>query len=136
MRRRTQPEDIRNPEHYFNRMMALTTMRERIAANKRKAFETPYEDQEYRISIDSCFDEYEHETLICSEVGEFTWIEMIESPQLFSAINKLSFEDKLIMTLLAKDGYKPKDVAEMLGCTRGKIYHHMRKLRKLLKSFF
>ena len=91
MRPRTKPEDIRNPEHYFNRMMAQTTKWEWIAESKRKKVEVPFEDHEYKMFADSLFDEYEHETLICSEVGEFAWMEMIENPQLFSAIRKLPF---------------------------------------------
>lgn len=136
MRPRTKPEDIRNPEHYFNRMMAQTTKWEWIAESKRKKVEVPFEDHEYKIFADSLFDEYEHETLICSEVGEFAWMEMIENPQLFSAIRKLPFEDKVILTLLTKDGFRQNDVAEMLGFTRAKVNYRVRKLRKILKLFF
>ena len=106
-RRKTRAEDIRNPEHYFNRMVALEHLRdEQDTAKYIKQFpsleamiesgnEGPGHNSVMLLAVNENGEEFDRYITHASMLG---WLEVIDYETLYQAIYSLSYEDKLLLT--------------------------------------
>ena len=104
-RRKTKAEEIRNPEHYFNKYIAMEILKDRE------------KEDEYYEMFDSLEELTEsgkrtsHENLMLVAVNvdnrdleaalaassQFAWIEMIKNPKLYKVISELSCQQKELL---------------------------------------
>lgn len=79
------------------------------------------------------------ETMICSldltEVDRFGWIEEIKDQALYTALTRLTAEQKELVTLLFRDGYSQAEVAKNIYHTSVEsIYRRMKRIRERITS--
>lgn len=144
-KRKTQPEDIRNPEYYFNRYVAKEVQHE-LAAN------SAYYDQ--NISLEDMLgengDRISNENLsllAVNRTNEFFeqhisdssllgWIEMIENPTLHSAIRSLSLDDQILLTYRFHYCLTQAQTAEFLHISQAKVSYQECRIKKFVQDFF
>lgn len=144
-RRKTNPEDIRNPEHYFNRYIALEVQHDlnSITAyyNQNSSLEEmlvgngEYTRREKLMTIainerDELFEQH-----ICDS-SFFGWIDMIENPILLAAIRTLSHEDQVLLTYRFNRCFTQIQTAEAMHIPQTKVSYQERRIKKLIKDFF
>lgn len=144
-RRKTNPEDIRNPEHYFNRMVALEAERDRIADSeyqKRNASleamieggdEGPSKESAMLLAVNTDDSEYDRYIEASSFLG---WIETIKNPTLYAAVKTLSTENQILLTYRFKEGLTQEETAAAMKIPQTKVSYHERKIKKIIKEFF
>ena len=106
-RRRTLPEEINNPKHYFNRYIAKETLHARVE-------QTEYEKR--FVSLDAMgsrgdlpereMHKHNQETYAAEDLDNnyiqnsfFAWIDEVDNVELYKAIQKLTEDQKIHLTL-------------------------------------
>ena len=144
-RRKTKPEEIRNPEHYFNRYIAMEVQHDLIADaeyHKRCASleELLTGDGEHTSHAslmlmavnenDELFDQY------ISDRSFLGWIEVIENQTLYAAIKSLSVEDQTLLTYRFKMCLSQDLTAEFMQVPQTNISYRERRIKKIIRDFF
>lgn len=82
--------------------------------------------------IDRYIDEiaYEADSFVDGEM----WIEHFECEVLYSAMEKLSCQERRILRMICLEGYYQKDVAEELGISQQAISKKLKKIKRKVKS--
>ncbi len=144
-RRKTNPEDIRDPEHYFNRMVALESKRDRIADSKYQEVnaslesmleggdEGPSKESAMLLAIN--IDDSEYERYI-EETSFLGWIEAIKNPTLYAAVQALSQEDQQLLTYRFKECLTVRETAEIMGTTKSSVDRRTEKIKKFILDSF
>ncbi len=144
-RRKTRAEDIRNPEHYFNRMVALEHLRdEQDTAKYIKQFpsleamiesgnEGPGHNSVMLLAVNENGEEFDRYITHASMLG---WFEVIDNETLYQAISSLSYEDKLLLTFRYQMNLSQAESAALLGITQSQVSRRESKLKKHLREFF
>lgn len=144
-RRKTNPEDIRDPEHYFNRMVALESKRDRIADSKYQEVNASLEamleggdegpSKESAMLLATNIDDSEYERYI-EETSFLGWIESFKNPTLYAAVKTLSLEEQQLLTYRFKEGLTQEQTAAAMKIPQTKVSYHERKIKKIIKEFF
>ena len=144
-RRKTKPEEIRNPEHYFNRYIAMEVQHDLNAEaeyHKRCASleELLTGDGEHTSHAslmlmavnenDELFDQY------ISDRSFLGWIEVIENQTLYAAIKSLSVEDQTLLTYRFKMCLSQAQTAELMQVPQTNISYRERRVKKIIRDFF
>lgn len=144
-RHKTKPVEIRNPEHYFNRYIALEILHDlNDNAEYYKRFDSLEEilsDNGKQISREKqmLLATNENNELFDKHISESSflgWIEMIENRILYSAIKRLSVEEQILLTYQYKMCLSQRQIAEILQIPKSTIDYQERKIRKKIKKFF
>lgn len=133
-RKKTKPEDIKNPEHYFNRYIAKETQSD-LRATK--------EYYNFFDSLDALAEEGDLERRLASsgedtfeqnmeDMSFFAWIDQIENKALHRAILDCTLEDRKIMTLRYKFELSQGETARIMTVNQSTI---CRREKELLKKF-
>ena len=144
-RRKTKPDEIRNPEHYFNRYIAMEVQHDLNADaeyHKRCASleELLIGDGEHTSHAslmlmavnenDELFDQY------ISDRSFLGWIEVIENQTLYAAIKSLSVEDQTLLTYRFKLCLSQAQTAEFMQVPQTNISYRERRVKKIIRDFF
>lgn len=144
-KRRTEPEDIRNPENYFNKFIALEIERDR---EQQKAYYEMFDSLEEMLAGGSEGVSGENLMLLATNLqsDEFErcvedtysldWVEMIENPRLYAAVKSLSDKDKWLLTLRYKYCLTQRDIAPLFNMSQAAISQRESMIKKLIKKFF
>lgn len=142
-RRRTKPEEIRNPEHYFNRYIAKEVKRDQQEADDyhviNKSFEAILMGEDPDISrrkllrIAANEDEYLISRREHSSVED--WLIDIENPTLHKALSKLTERQQLILLYRYDYLLSQEDVAAMLHISQQAVSKQERAAKNFLKKF-
>ncbi len=140
-RRKTKPEEIRNPEHYFNKYIAMEVKKDQ---------ETQQEYNDFFCSLEEKLEGGEagqgknFAMLLSINVGNaelersladsslLAWIDYIENQMLHRAIKQLPREHQILLTLRYKLCLTQRETAEILNKSQASI---CTQERRLLKSF-
>jgi DNA-directed RNA polymerase specialized sigma24 family protein len=114
-RKRTRAQDIRNPEHYFNRYVALEVKHEMLELYDRSQIEVSYEAH-----FGECYAPDESMRCCCDELVEqdlcaansMDWIDYLDTPALAEAVKALTDRQKQILTMYAMQGLTTREIAE------------------------
>ena len=143
-RRKTKPEEIRNPEHYFKRYMAMEVLHDKEATT---------EYYEMFISMDEMLDQEtkgvgrkkllqiavnEHGELFetenrCENVED--WLNKINNKSLHAALLKLTYKQQIILFLRYYCDTSQREVAKLLGIKQQTVLKHEHQAIKKLKIF-
>mgnify|MGYP001635898206 CR=1 FL=1 len=142
-RRRTKPEEIRNPEHYFNRYIAKEVQHDEAETTAyqsiHKSFEAILLGEDPEISrrkllrLTANEDEYQlrrHEYRSVSD-----WLGDIENQDLYRALSKLNDCQQLILLYRYDYLLSQKDVAAMLHISQQAVSKQERSAINFLKKF-
>ena len=144
-RRRTKAEEIRNPEHYFNRYIACERKREQAEDSKyydlNESLEslidrasTGYDRGSHRFfSVNLENEEIEDALSKRSILG---WIDQIENPLLHKAVSGLPMEKKILLTLRYQYQKTQQEVAEIMHVQQQTVSKGERSVLKEIKKFF
>ena len=143
-RRKTKAEEIRNPEHYFNKYIAMEIRKDKEKDDEYyEMFDSLEEltDSGRRTSHEKLMlvavnvDDGELEAALC-ESTLFGWIDYIENPTLHKAIRVLPDEDKFFLTLRFKNGLSQKETAEVMRVVQSSISRREKRLKKYFREIF
>ena len=143
-RRKTKANEIRNPEHYFNKYIAMEIRKDR------EKEEEYYEMFDSLDGLTGATTEIKHDKLMLlamnvdgseldnalAESTLFGWIDCIENPTLHKAIRLLPKEDLWFLTMRYKYGLSQTELAQMLNVSQVAICKREGTLKKYFKKFF
>lgn len=144
-RRKTKPEEIRNPEHYFNRYIAMEVQHDlnadaeyhRRCASLEELLTGDGEHTSHASLMlmavnenDELFDQY------ISDRSFLGWIEVIENQTLYAAIKSLSVEDQTLLTYRFKLCLSQAQTAEFMQVPQTNISYRERRVKKIIRDFF
>ena len=144
-RRKTKPEEIRDPDHYFNRMIALEVKREQVATAEYHAHcpsleamieggdEGPSRESLMLLAINTDGSEYDRYLESISFLG---WIETFKNPTLYDAVKTLPLEYQEILTYRYKEGLTVREIAAVMKIPKSTIDRHLEKSREIISDFF
>ena len=144
-RRKTKPEEIRYPEHYFNRMIALEVKREQVATAEYHAHcpsleamieggdEGPSRESLMLLATNTDGSEYDRYLESISFLG---WIETIKNPTLYKAVQTLSMEDQHILTYLYKEQLTVREIEAVMHIPKSTVERRKKKIEKIISDFF
>ncbi len=135
---RTKAEDIRNPEHYFNRYIAMEVKHDQavqqVISKNECSFEEKCEHEDFQLRFaDNLNNELLDEALSNSEFG---WIEAIENQTLYAAVISLSDEQKRLLTLLYREQLLQTEIAQILNINQSRVSRRLDTILKKIKKFF
>lgn len=144
-RRKTKPEDIRNPEHYFNRMIALEVQRDKEENEEyQKRFPSleamleggeagPSSDTVMLLVSNESNDEFERHMADSTFLG---WIDTVKNPILHSALQSLSDDDKALITLRYKECLSVRETAKRMHISKSSVDRSEQRIKKTIRAFF
>lgn len=144
-RRKTKPEEIRDPERYFNRMIALEVKREQVATTDYHAHcqsleamieggdEGPSRESLMLLATNIDGSEYDRYLESISSLG---WIETIKNPTLYKAVQTLSLEDQHILTYLYQEQLTVREVEAVMHIPKSTVERRKKKIEKIISDFF
>ena len=142
-RRKTKPEEIQNPIHYFNRY---------IAGEIRKDRERQREYNRFFCSLDEKLEKGEFRRnrknvsyFIANEDGcdlekrllehrLYAWIDQIEVPQLYEVISKLSEQERFLLACRYQLCLTQEETAAMMNCTQSTVSRLESRLLRIIRK--
>ena len=64
----------------------------------------------------------------------FGWFDTISNQQLYEKVLLLSYEEKILLTMLVEDGLSQADIARAYRCSRAAITKKIKKIKKFLEN--
>lgn len=135
-RPRTKAEDIRNPEHYFNRFIACEVKHDQAVQQEIEKNEVSLEEKMEHSGFE--------QTLAFSGVDDVVnavitgepdgWIQLLENERLREALYSLTDRQREIVRLYHFEGYKMSEIAAQLGLTKSGISRHLSTAMKNIKT--
>lgn len=138
-RKKTKPEDIRNPENYFNKYIAKevshTMEQQRKIYDMEESLEHCMEraDFTYRYSVNQNGEEYE--ALMADNIL-LGWLETIRDDRLYCAVKRLTERQQIILTLFYKENMKQEEIAKLLGLSPAYISKEMKRICKQIMNYY
>lgn len=139
-KRRTDSREIRIPEHYFNKYVAMEVQKDKV---RQKAYDEFFCSLDEKIS-DHIFSV--QQAMACNRDGTdleaqlaaqgiLSWIDYIESPMLFHALSQLTKQQQLLLAYRFHLCLSQRETANLLRCTQSTVQRcEKRLLQKLKKS--
>lgn len=139
-RRKTKPENIQNPEHYFNRYIAKETLSD---------LRDTKEYYDFFDSLDALAEEGNLERRLASSAEDtfeqhmenasfYAWIDQIEDERLHAIIRALPEKQKKLLTLRYHNCLSQDEVSKIMGQTQQYISRSelgiLHRIKKLLKN--
>ena len=137
-RRKTLPEEIRNPENYFNRYIAKEVLNDHRETKQ-------YYD--FFVSLDALSDGESHETQIPRSLtidfesdlachSESNWIDYFERPWLQKAVSSFSESEKRLLKLRFLYGLSQRETAEVIGINQSNVCRQEVILLRKIKDWY
>ena len=143
-RRRTKAEEIRNPEHYFNRYIACERKKEQeenaeyynlhctLDELSEQAAAGFHHDFVYYFSANR---ENEDMERLYAKKNVFGWIDQIENSKLQEAIAQLPADKKLLLTLRYQYRKTQREVAQIMNIKQSSVCERENRILKEIKKF-
>lgn len=136
-RRKTNPEEIRNPEHYFNRYIAKEILKDQKKQAEYDDFFCSLEEKlepdrggQKLIVVNEDDRELEKQLAASSLLA---WIDYIECPKLYYAVCQMTEIEKRLLTFRFKYGLTQRETAEIMNLSQVAVHRCEKKLLKRLR---
>lgn len=133
-RPRTKPEDIKNPEHYFNRYIACEIKHDRKVQQEIEDNEVSLDEKierssfAFQVAVNKS-----DEMLRCIVAKEPDgWIELLENKPLKDALYILTPRQREIVRLYFFEGMKIPEIASVLSLYKSTVSRHLEAAKKNL----
>lgn len=136
-RPKTKAQDIRNPEHYFNRTIALEIKNDQKKLQIVKAHECSLEEKMGRPGFEAKYSiggDYEDFIAQIQDEDPLSWIETIKNPYIYETVKALPTEYQEILTLSVIEGYTQREIACSLGLNQAAVCRKLTTIKKSLKK--
>lgn len=143
-RRKTKADDIKHPEHYFNRYIAMEVRHDREAQNTyHNMFDSLDEllaggekglNQTARKLLETRNGERDLEDMLCS-TSLLAWIDYIDNPKLHEGICSLTKDQQIFITLRFRLCYTQGEIADCLQIRQQSVLNREKKILRKLKKF-
>ena len=70
-----------------------------------------------------------------AEQGLLSWIDLVESDNLYAALKELSVEDQVFLSLIVKEGKTQRELAKVYNLTQPAINKKINYLSRKIKAF-
>lgn len=70
-----------------------------------------------------------------AEQGLLSWIDLVESDNLYAALKELSVEDQVFLSLIVKKGKNQRELAKIYGVSYSTVCRHFEKIIKNINEF-
>ena len=121
--------NIKNDMAYFNKARENMNRKEK---NKQTKIEKNEISIEERLICNDFIDNFdlEKEFTDCNLLG---WIDMIENPNLYTAVKSLSIENQIFLSYIIKEGLTQRELAKIYGINQRTVGRKFDKILGLLK---
>ena len=142
-RRKTKPEEIRNPEHYFNKYIAMEVKKDQETQQEYNDFFCSLDEKleggeagqgksaAMLLSVNVDNAELEHSL---ADSSLLAWIDYIENQLLHRAIKQLPREHQILLTLRYKLCLSQEQVGDMLGMTQQAVSASEKRFLKYFRE--
>lgn len=143
-RRRTKAEDIKNPEHYFNRYVAMEIRHDQEAQS---AYDNMFDSLDELLSggenglsknasklLEANSGERDLEEMLCN-TSLLAWIDYIDNPRLYEGIRSLTKNQQIFVTLRFRLCYTQEEIAGVYRITQQNASRREDRIIKKLKKF-
>ena len=143
-RKRTSPEEIRNPERYYKHYLAKEILHTRIEQTEyEKRFvsldammtkgDEEHGDNASKYIREACTADSLEDKYI--EHSFFAWIDEIENPDLYEAIQNLTEDQKIYLTLRFHLCFTQSEIAEFFHIRQQNASKRERRIMNRIKDF-
>jgi RNA polymerase sigma factor (sigma-70 family) len=136
-RRKIRPDEVRNKEHYCKKYVAMEVKHENIQMGVHVDNEVSYEQyfSDDAPNTENTVNAYgDMDELAACEKEGFGWIDYLDSPALFKAVNALSERQKKILTMCAMQMMTTREIAAEMGVSQQAISKCIDLIRKKIKK--
>ena len=71
-----------------------------------------------------------------AEQGLLSWIDLVESDNLYAVLKELSVEDQVFLSLIVKEGKTQKELAKIYGVSYSTVCRRFEKIIKNINEFY
>lgn len=134
---RTKPEDIRNPEHYFNRFIALEIKRDQAAQKYIEDHEASMDEKMERdcfhlnISVNTRDDMLLRAIISKEPEG---WLDLLENERISAVIRRLPPRQREIIRLYYLEGWSFVEIAHHMGISKQAVSKNHARAITFLKE--
>ena len=142
-RRKTKPDEIRNPEHYFNKYIAKEVLHDNMRTGgyqeMHRSLETillgedPFVSSKSLLSITYSDDAHLLRSHEYNSVAD--WLEDIEDAELFQALSMLNYRQQLILLYRYDYSLSQCEIADILHISQQAVSKLERSAKKEIKNF-
>lgn len=143
-KRRTKAEDIKNPEHYFNRYIAMEIRHDQEV---QKAYNNRFDSLDELLTggenglsktasklLEANSGERDLEEMLCN-TSLLAWIDYIDNPRLYEGVRSLTKNQQIFITLRFRFCYTQKEIADYFQVKQQSILNQEKRIIKKLKIF-
>lgn len=138
-RRKTKPEEIRNPEHYFNRYIAKEIVKDQ---EKQAEYDDFFCSLEEKLELDvgrsqRLIAANENNRDLEDQLADssfLTWIDYIENPKLYRAVCQMTEKEKRILTFRFRYSFTQRETAEAMDMTQVAVHRCEKQILKRLRA--
>ena len=142
-RKKRKPEEILNPEHYFNRLIAQEIKRDRIKTAQYYKFFTSLDELldggneglsakiQLQLTVNDSGRDFDD---ALSALSKFGWIEQIENVRIYHAVTALTDQQKTLLTLRFASGLSQAETAEVMGISQQAVSSYERRILKKIRK--
>lgn len=140
-KRRTKAEDIKNPEHYFNRYIAMEIRHDQEV---QKAYNNRFDSLDELLTggenglsktasklLEANSGERDLEEMLCN-TSLLAWIDYIDNPRLYEGVRSLTKNQQIFITLRFRFCYTQKEIADYFQVKQQSILNQEKRIIKKL----
>ena len=71
-----------------------------------------------------------------AEQGLLSWIDLVESDNLYAVLKELSVEDQVFLSLIVKEGKTQRELAKIYGVSYSTVCRRFEKIIKNINEFY
>ena len=138
-KRRTKAEDIKNPEHYFNRYIAMEIRHDQEV---QKAYNNRFDSLDELLTggenglsktasklLEANSGERDLEEMLCN-TSLLAWIDYIDNPRLYEGVRSLTKNQQIFITLRFRFCYTQKEIADYFQVKQQSILNQEKESSK------
>lgn len=143
-RRKTKPEEIRNPANYFSKYITMENKRNEIDTAEYYRVNMSLEslivggEEGVGRAIRRCFVSNEGNSdfeKVLAEESFFGWIDLIDNPRLHKCVVNLPKNQLVLLTLRFQYCKSQSETAEMMGISQHTVSTNERRILNKIKKF-
>ena len=122
---------IRNELAYFYTVIKNWDLKDKVKQSEIKQHEISFEV----LLNENLSDAFNLEQDL-AEQGLLSWIDLVESDNLYAALKELSVEDQAFLSLIVKEGKTQRELAKIYGVSYSTVCRRFEKIIKNINEFY
>ena len=122
---------IRNELAYFYTVIKNWDLKDKVKQSEIKQHEISFEV----LLNENLSDAFNLEQDL-AEQGLLSWIDLVESDNLYAVLKELSVEDQVFLSLIVKEGKTQRELAKIYGVSYSTVCRRFEKIIKNINEFY